>query len=218
MFPGSRVAERGRASVGEWVQTALLGGNLAWTTLCLGGYRPETMQVTLALSGLLLAIHFAICASEGRPLRGTSPAGWWVIPFLTYALANVMFVTPVPWLGWIDWLGWANMAVVFWVTLNGIRSRLPRRVLFLALVLLAVIAVMMASYQRFVRPGWLMLGREQAVQFLGRSSGPFGIPNSLAGLLILLLPATGAVRFPASAGRSVLHSRDAGIGGPLLEW
>ena len=113
MSPRSRVAERERASVGEWVQTALLGANLAWTTLCLGGYRPETMQVTLALSGVLIAIHFAICASEGRPLPATSLAGWGSILFLAYALVNVMFVTPVPWLGWMDWLGWANMAVVF---------------------------------------------------------------------------------------------------------
>src|SRR5688572_2731958 len=134
MFPGLRVAERGRVSVGEWAQTALLIANLTWTTLCLGGYRPETMEVTLALSAALLAIHFAICAKEGRPIRVTSPAGWWVVPFLAYALVNVLVVTPVPWLGWVDWLGWANMAVVFWVTLNGIPSRLPRRVLFLALV------------------------------------------------------------------------------------
>src|SRR5687768_10636712 len=127
MFPGARVAELGRGSLGEWAVTALLVSNLTWTTLCLGGYRPETMQVTLALSGALLAIHFAISASERRPIRATSLAGWCVVPFLTYALANVIFVTPVPWLGWLDWLGWVNMAVVFWVTLNGIPSRLPRR-------------------------------------------------------------------------------------------
>jgi O-antigen ligase len=43
-----------------------------------------------------------------------------------------------------------------------------------------------------VDPTWLMLGRRQAEQFLGRSSGPFGIPNSLGALLILLLPVAAA--------------------------
>ena len=46
-----------RASVWEWAQTALLVGNLGWTTLCLGGYRPETLRITSALNGLLLVVH-----------------------------------------------------------------------------------------------------------------------------------------------------------------
>jgi hypothetical protein len=41
----------------EWTQTALLSGNLVWTTLCLGGYRPETMVVSWGLTGLLLTVH-----------------------------------------------------------------------------------------------------------------------------------------------------------------
>lgn len=166
---------------------------MIWTTLCLGGYRAETMVVTSALTCSLLAVHFAERAAMGKTLPALHPAGWLPLPFLVYAAANVIAVSPVRWLGWLDWLGWANVLAVFWVGLNGLRSAAPRRALWLALVTLGVAAVAMACYQRFVRPGWLMLGREQAAQFFGRASGPFGIPNSLAAFLLLLLPASGAL-------------------------
>ncbi|MGH7945289.1 MAG: O-antigen ligase family protein [Opitutaceae bacterium] len=191
--PGLRAAERERVSIGEWVQAALLATNLVWTTLCLGGYRPETMLVTLALTGALVVVYFVTCAVGKRPLPPSDRAAWWTTPFLAYALFNVVFITPVPWLGWLDWLAWANMLAVFWVVRNGIRSARPRRVLFFTLVALGIVAVLLGSYQRFVQPGWLMLGRSQVEQFLNRASGPFGIPNSLAAFLILLLPAASAL-------------------------
>ncbi len=196
-----------RVSVWEWLTAALLVANLAWTTLCLGGFRPETMVVTGALNGLLLAVHFAGrgCVRAGDAPRN-HPAGWWLLPFLAYALANVRWVTPVPWLGWRDWLGWAQMILVFWVVLNGVRARAARTLVFGALVAVAFVAVVLACYQRFVRPDWLMLGRVQAEQFIGRASGSFGIPNSLAALLLLLIPVAGvrAFRRGASAVQRVL--------------
>ena len=196
-----------RASAWEWLMTVLLVANLAWTTLCLGGFRPETMIVTSALNGVLLAAHFGGRAfardGDGRRLH---PAGWWLLPFLAYAVANVLWVTPVPWLGWRDWLGWAQMILVFWVVLNDVRTRLTRTVLFGGLVAVAFASVLLACYQRFVRPDWMMLGRVQVEQFIGRSSGSFGIPNSLAALLLLLIPALGALtlRRGASAVQRVL--------------
>lgn len=212
----------------EWTQTALLSGNLAWTTLCLGGYRPETMVVSWGLTGLLLTVHFLARASvagsceaapptreEARPSRwgwarigigGFHPAGWLLVPFLVYATANVAWITPVPWLGWRDWLGWLQPIAVFWVVLNEARSPPARATLLATLLALGFAAVVLGCYQRFVRPDWLMLGRVQVDQFLGRASGPFGIPNSFAALLLLLLPLTGAlvVKRGASAGQRVL--------------
>ena len=189
-----------RVSVWEWLTAALLVANLAWTTLCLGGFRPETMVVTGALNGLLLAVHLV---GRGLARAGDAPrihpASWWLLPFLAYALANVLWVTPVPWLGWRDWLGWAQMILVFWVVLNGVRARATRTLVFGALVAVAFVAVVLASYQRFVRPDWLMLGRVQAEQFIGRASGSFGIPNSLAALLLLVIPAAGVRTFRRGA-------------------
>ena len=196
-----------RVTIWEWLTTVVLVANLAWTTLCLGGYRPETMVVTSALNGLLLASHFMrrVCPREGtRP--AFHAAGWWLLPFLAYAAANVLWVSPVPWLGWRDWLGWAQMITVFWVVLNDLRAKPTRTLLFGGLVTVAFIAVAMAGYQRFVKPDWLMLGRVQADQFIGRASGSFGIPNSLAALLLLLIPVLGALtlRRGASAVQRVL--------------
>lgn len=226
----------------EWTQVAVLVTNLVWTTLCLGGYRPETMVVTLALSGLLLTVHFAARAwgapadavpvesdaegKESRPARLTSltgapaaergagragiagfhPAGWLLVPFLVYAAGNVLWVTPVRWLGWRDWLGWAQMIVVFWVVLNSVRSRAARSSLLGAVLVLALGAVLLGCYQRFVQPDWLMLGRVQVETFTERISGPFGIPNSLAALILLVLPvAVGlAFRRGASATQRIL--------------
>lgn len=183
-----------RAARWDWAQAALLIANLAWTTLGLGGYRPETMLVTCGLTAAAVAVgfvgkFFAVGGAGGDAPR--NPA-LWLLPFLGYAALNVLFVSPVPWLGWLDWLGWANLIAVFAVV-AGLRVTAARRALFLALVLLALVAVALGCYQRFARPDWLMLGRTQAEQFLGRASGSFGIPNSLAALLLLLLPVGGVL-------------------------
>jgi O-antigen ligase len=161
--------------------------------------------VTSALTGLLLTMHFIERAISAN-LPRLHPAGWWLLPFLGYAALNVQWVTPVRWLGWMDWWGWAQMTAVFWVVLNGVRSRGPRMILYVSLVILGCGLVLFASYQRFVAPDWLMLGRTQATQFQGRSSGSFGLPNSLASFLLLLLPTLGAltIRRGASAAQRVL--------------
>jgi O-antigen ligase/tetratricopeptide (TPR) repeat protein len=184
---------------GEGLVVGLVLVNLWWTTLCLGGFRAETMAVTATLGVAALASWLALEAWRGCGLRLH-----WValatLPFLTYAAANAAWVTPVPWLGWWDWLGWAQMAMVFWTVLHGVRGARTREILFWGLVALGVVAVAMAAYQHFADPRWLTMGRRQAVQFLGRSSGPFGIPNSLAALLTLLLPPLLALVLQRGAG------------------
>jgi O-antigen ligase/cytochrome c-type biogenesis protein CcmH/NrfG len=191
-----------RAAVWEWGNAGLLGVSLVWTTLCLGGYRPETMVVTVWLNALLLvSVLLAAALREGGPVP--HPAGWLLLPFFAYAAVNASWLSPVGWLGWHDWLLWAQAGGVFWVVLNGTGGRAQRDFLLGVVVVLGVVAVGMAAYQRWVDPEWLMLGRRQAPQFFGRSSGPFGIPNSLAALLLLLLPPALAVGLgrTASPGR-----------------
>ena len=173
----------------EGARVALLAGNIAWTTLCLGGFLPGTRVWMAALTGALVAVHLV------DPWRGARAhaAGWLFVPFLAYAAANAAWVTPVRWLGWTDWLNWAQAAAVFWVVLNGVTLPACRRFLCGFLVVLGAVAALLACYQHFVRPDWLMLGRTQAAQFIGRSSGPFGIPNSLGALMALLIPPVGAL-------------------------
>jgi hypothetical protein len=179
-----------RANGAEWVQALILSANLAWTTLCLGGYRAETMGVTILLTGLLAAVGLA----RGLGKRfAAHPASLWLWPFIIYGAANVFWISPVPWLGWFDWAKWLQMAVIFWVVVNHLHSAGARRLVFFTIVSMAVIGVGFAGYQRFVNPTWLPLGAVQVDQFHHRSSGPFGAPNSFAGLLVLLLPVTGAL-------------------------
>jgi O-antigen ligase len=168
----------------QWARTALVSANILWTTLCLGGFLPGTRVATTALTAALIAVHLA------DPARGrrAHPAGLLFVPFLVFAAANVAWVTPVRWLGWFDWLNWAQAFALFWIVLNGVEARACRRFLCAFLITLGVVASLLAAYQHFVRPDWLMLGRTQAEQFIGRSSGPFGIPNSLGVLMALLIP------------------------------
>lgn len=181
---------RPRATGAEWAQALILSANLAGTILCLGGYRAETMGVTILLTGLLAAVGLA----RGLGKRyAKHPASFWLWPFIVYGAANVIWISPVPWLGWFDWVKWLQMAVIFWAVLNHLYSAGPRRLVFFTIVSMAVIGVGLAGYQRFVDPTWLPLGAVQVDQFQHRSSGPFGAPNSFAGLLVLLLPATGAL-------------------------
>lgn len=183
----------------------LLSANLIWTTLCLGGYRPETMVITSFLNGLILIV-FLLGRVWSEQAPALHPASWWFLPFLIYAAANVMWISPVQWLGWHDWLWWAQMIVVFGVVLNGIHRSVARNILLGVIGALGFVSVGLACFQRFNQPDWLMMGRTQADQFLGRSSGPFGIPNSLAAFLMLIIPATWvlALRKHASAGQRVL--------------
>ncbi len=184
----------------ESIQLALLAVNLVWTTLCLGGYRPETMVVTSALTAALLVLHLAGRCLHASVLPRWHAWGWLPLPFLAYAAVNAAWITPVPWLGWHDWLWWAQMTAVFWVVLNFADHARAARWLLGTLAGVALVAVVLAAYQVFVRPDWLMLGRQQAEQFVGRASGPFGIPNSLAALLLLVLPPTVALVLRAGAG------------------
>ena len=162
---------------------------VAWTTLCLGGYLAQTMIVSGpvvlglgALGGLLWA------AGQGGDARVINRAVFLPVPFLLYALASVIWQAPAPWLAWREWLLWFQMWLVFALTLHFGRSRAHTWVMVAVVVGLAFAGVAMAAYQRFADPHWLMLGRKQAWQFSGRSSGMFGIPNSLAGLLELVTP------------------------------
>lgn len=171
--------------VGEWVLTLGLAATLIGTTLCLGGYLAGTMVWTsralwgLAALGGLLALL--------RPRR----LNWAVllpVPFLLYALGSTLWLAPAPWLAWREWLLWFQMWLVFALVLHFGRTRSQTAVWVLGFAGLGLTGVVMAAWQRYVDPSWMMLGRTQAGQFVGRSAGMFGIPNSLAGLLELMIP------------------------------
>ncbi|GAB1490172.1 hypothetical protein MASR2M8_26310 [Opitutaceae bacterium] len=171
----------------DWAVAAALAACIAWTTLCLGGYRPETMVVP-ALVILSLVVALLLARATGARREPFDPAGLWWAPFLTYAAINVGVVSPVPWLGWADWANWMLFGAVTWIAHNVLGAAGPRRLVHAIVATAAVISVGFAIYQRWFDADWLMLGRTQFVYLLGRSSGAFGAPNSQAALMVLLLP------------------------------
>lgn len=187
----SRLPPRFISAVDALLAAAVMA-NLGWTTWCLGGYRPETMAVSAPLLLLTLAGAWLRRAVVGGP-----HFPWWVwvwpLPFLAYALANAAVISPVPWLGWFDWSLWMHLATAYWLGLELSGSRVARRIAAIGLAVIGLGAVALAVYQRVWDPAWLPMNRRQAPQYLLRSGGPFGIPNSFAAFLLLLIPPAAAL-------------------------
>jgi hypothetical protein len=181
----------------EWVLVIGLAAMMVWTTLCIGGYLAETMWVTsLIWAGLMTLAGILFVGRERRFHR----AAWVPVPFLIFSLVSVVWWTPASWLGWREWLLWFQMWGVFVLALHFGKGRAHRVVLVSTMAGLALAGVGMAAFQRYVDPSWMMMGLSQAPQFFGRSAGMFGVPNSLAGLLELMLPVTLALVFSRSLG------------------
>ncbi|MBI2496464.1 MAG: O-antigen ligase family protein [Opitutae bacterium] len=196
---------------GEWLLVLGLAATLAWTTLCLGGYLAETMVVTSPAVFGLAALGGAlwVLGRGGEPLV-FNRAALLPLPFLAYALASVFWRAPAPWLAWREWLLWLQMWLVFVLGLHFGRSRRQTQVLVATFILLGLAGVALAAWQRYGNHDWMMLGRTQAEQFRGRSAGMFGIPNSLAGLLELMLPVCLAPVF-SRAARPVVRAACGGL-------
>jgi len=180
----------------EWGLVAGLLLTFLWTTLCLGGFLAQTMAVsgTVVLGlGAWGALLWAF--GPAGESRAVNRAAFLPLPFLLYALAGTVGWAPAGWLAWRDWLLWFQMWVVFVLVLHFGRSRAHTWAIVGSFALLVLAGFGMAVYQRFSDPHWIMLGRNQAPQFWGRSSGMFGIPNSFAGLLELLVPLCLALLF-----------------------
>ena len=174
---------------GEWLVVAGLMATIAWTTLCLGGYRAETMVgASWGVFGLAALVGVLWALGQGGGSFMFNRAAWLPVPFLVFGLASVLWIAPAKWLAWREWLLWLQMWLVFVIALHFGRGRRHTWVIVGTLVALGLTGAGMAAYQRFADRTWLMMGREQAEQFYGRSSGMFGIPNSLAGLVELMIP------------------------------
>ncbi|MBL9214343.1 MAG: O-antigen ligase family protein [Opitutaceae bacterium] len=188
-------------ALGEWVLVLGLAGTLAGTTLGLGGALPQTRQpIAWALGGLTALGGVLWLAGRGRGGPAGNLAALLPLPFLCYALASVLWLAPARWLAWREWWLWLEMWLVFVLALHFGRERRHLWVFVLTFIALGLAGAGMAAYQRFVDPEWLMLGRQQATQFFGRSSGMFGVPNSLAGLYELMIPACLALLFSRATG------------------
>lgn len=189
-MPAPPVPPPARAAVMlDGVLTAGLLAVVAGTTLALGGYLAETMvPVSAAVFALAAVALLAFALAPRHSAAPLHPAALLPVPFLLYALGSVLGLAPAPWLAWREWFLWLQAWLVFVLVLHTGHSRGNTAAWLGGLVLLALVGVGMAAYQRFVDPAWMMLGHTQSPTFADRSAGSFGIPNSLAAQLELLLP------------------------------
>lgn len=171
---------------GDWLIAAGLAGLMVWTTLGLGGYRPETMVPASGAVWILAALGAVL----GMLRAGATAnlAAFLALPFVAWVGISACWIAPARWLGVREALLWLQGMLVFWLVLHFVRRRGPTALLVGTLVALGLAGAAMAAWQHYHDQTWLMLGRRQAPQFYGRSAGMFGAPNSLAGLLELLIP------------------------------
>lgn len=176
----------------EWVVAGLLTANLSGSLLANGGYGARFEILTSLGTAVVLAVYAASRIFGRDAVRRWHPAGWLPLPFVAYAAVNVAWFTPTPWLGQRDLSLWVQMAAIFWIVLNGLPSRGPRRLILHSLVAVGLVGVVAGCYQVFVEPGWRLAAPARAAEQTGRATGSFSLANSFAGLLLLLLPAVAA--------------------------
>jgi len=137
-----------------------------------------------------LAAWFAlwwVCLPEGR--RVLRPVGFLFVPWLVFLALSNWLVTPAPWLGRLELFAFCHAAVLFFVVVHAVRSSRARWTLVGGVVGVGVAAFGVALYQGFVDTGWHPAGGRVFEQYAGRAVGFFGNPNSLAALMLLLIPA-----------------------------
>ena len=174
----------------DWIITFWIGVILGYTTWGLGGYLPfsRTMvMVTWMMIGLLVlhAIWF------GMEHRQTPRVKWLpliFIPYLAWMVASYFFVTTVKWQAEREVWVTVEALSLLWVVIHNVRRRPQVWFLILLVIGVGLMACIAAFYQFYVNPKWLPMGRFMLEQYENRASGCFGIPNSLAAMLLLQLP------------------------------
>ncbi|MCF3648403.1 O-antigen ligase family protein [Synoicihabitans lomoniglobus] len=178
-----------RAPVGVWIDRLVAVAlilNLGWITWHLGGYLAGSM----AISFPVLMTTLAVAVARWTLLEPTAlPRGWWwPLPMLAYVALHMGGLAQVPGRAWLDGLLWFWMAAAYWCGLQVAREPMARRICGVGVAALTVLVAALAIYQRVVDPAWLPMGRRQAPQFLARSGGAFGVPNTMAAWMLIVLP------------------------------
>lgn len=193
----------------DWLVTLNLGGLLAIMTLQLGGVRAETQLLGLWLTATLLVLHgFWLVTAKPSEKIAINRRVLVFLPFVIYLVVSWQFFAPTSWTARTEALMWIQAFIIFWVSVHNLQSRNHIWFLFLVLGGVALGGVMMGFNQYFRQPEWLpklfnpLEGKSFRIsgheQYEGRASGPFGSPNSFAGLMILAF-------FPAAVAACSKH-------------
>ena len=172
----------------DWLITLFALFILGYNIWNFGGYHPYAQMVSSWMTGGLLVLHSFWGLSRQNDNLRINPLGLVFVPFLFYIYISYHYLTPVPWLAKRELLMGCQGMVVFWVILHNLRRKGCLWFFLISLIVLVFISVLVAYYQYFSDSDWLPMGRKQVDTYDGRASGTFGIPNSLAALLILIIP------------------------------
>ena len=189
----------------DWLITFCLGGIIVMTTLHLGGVRPDTQVVLLPLYFLLLLLHGLWLLVNSKKLQQLSAAPFWFLPILAWMQISVLYVTPMPWLGWHELIYAWQAFMLFWVLCNNVETRAHLWVLLLMSASPLLFALFDGFYQFFQDPERIAGALTDfrlvlPAQFHGRATGAFADPFTFAAFLLIFLPtlliAAAAPRLP----------------------
>lgn len=177
----------------DWLITLCLGGIIATTTIHLGGVRPDTLVVLLPLYAVLLCLHGLWLLLEHGSRRRLSYAPLWFVPVLVWMFVSIRFVTPVPWLGWYELIYALQAFIILWVLCNNVGTKAHLWTLLVICVSPVLFAVFNGVYQFFQNPETMVGAFTDfplvlPAQYLGRATGIFADPFTLAAFLLVLLP------------------------------
>lgn len=177
----------------DWLVTFCLGGILALTALQLGGVRPETQLMLQPLYIFLMVLHGLSMAASPRESRRLNPVPFFLVPFLIWAFASILFWTPTPWRGSYELSYFFSVFLFGWVAVNSVRTRAHLWVLIIFSIIPVGQAIFIGYYQFFQSPThivdvWLSYPIELSAEYLGQATGLFADPDSFAAFLLILLP------------------------------
>ncbi len=164
----------------------LLVATLGWVTWHLGGVMGESMGVGFALAMMMVPLVWA----RWLWLEPTGlPRGWWwPLPMVAYMGWHAWSLSATPGRATMEALHGLWGLAGYWVALHVVRLKEPRRWVGAGVGGLTLLLAVMAFYQRVVDPTWLPMGRVQGIYFQTRSSGLFGVPNTLAAWMLVVIP------------------------------
>ncbi len=175
----------------EYCILGLIVAVLAFGALATGAVRGQDFAVLQGLTIVAIALWVArLWVNPGHRLQWP-PACWAVVGFVVYAVVRY-WQADVEYVARNELVRILVYAAVFFIVLNNLHRQETTRLLFGAILILAVLIAMYAVYQ-FLADSPNVWHFTKPRQYHGRGSGTFICPNHLAGFLEMLLPISMAV-------------------------
>ena len=177
----------------DWIVTGLLCLILVTVGLSYGGSHVELQVYYLPLFALLLVFHGLYLVSSERPLLQVNTLPLLFIPFMLWLWFSTLFMSPSPLIAWQEFIFALEAFIFLWVATNNLKKRVHFSMLLVCAIFPVIIALLVAFYQFFQQPNYVFeifqdSGASLHPEVLGRSTGIFADPESLAILFLIVLP------------------------------